>query len=1002
MAPYKLFHVQKKTKTYKKRFLFTLYYVIILFKRSESMGEKMRCTYCGKENTNENGVCEYCHKTYNILLAKELNEASFEDSERLLELRSNLRKAVQAFDYRAIDENSAEILGIIPNDFCSNYYQSYVSRIYYDDQYIIDFLTDLDFTYANFEDKEEVLRHLILTSPLNYNVYISSYLKKFTNDEEYRKKMFVYFTNETKRKETEQGIVKENRDCFILYSEKDKELAYDILELLEDEQIACFIGPRDLGFNHKTKYDDIATGIKQSTVFVIVGSKNFINSEECVKQAQFAQRMNKKLIYFRIDDASNEFSYTFKHVDVIDAMIDQYGKFEQLLLQVQIDIATEDAIIKSLISEREKVRKRDEQSDEDYRHEQEDRIKKMEQVLANTAASEENVAADQEYIESLRECLKKISEGDFAEAKNKLVDCERNYPNNICTTILNLSFLLRRINQPSANIEFILEQIKALNTDIVTNHEHMSEDEKAVYMLLNNQDVYSLLIHVFFTIGDQERLDFIETLIDFEQIESDQMFQLMLDYLLGEGRFRIAYHIISKMNHKNLDVTLDKVLMRFKDGDIKIDLVETLIKADAYSIKDSTPIEKYLEKTSDKVQTKVSVVLLASKKQILINTSCLIRNILFGCNDTKYVDPIFDLMSNDNISRDDFTLIIDHVLNQRSKTELISLKIMTSLFEKHLSYDIDQKNFNDFLRKPFFNELTKVQMTEILCKFPVTRRSYDSIMNYYLCFNQSKITERVQILEILFKHVKDIPITALERYVITSNYDGDDKPLIVQMLLDLNMNPLYFSTILSNYLVKAKDTENVQKRIVSQLVNRKLTLGTEEFISYLKTQTLDSNVIRILVENGQNVKPECIEEYLLRLSDSFPFSEVIFENLLIDKIKVSGQSLANYALYGTGEKKFDYFIRLSKNTPTPIKEIIVSLPYAQDFISCNLVEAYILKSKDNLPLATKMINSLTEANISPNQDIKVGAKTIKFKKYLNDTKSFTTDQISQMIKIAGI
>ncbi len=963
---------------------------------------KLKCTYCGSDNVTEQGHCNNCDNYFNIRLGVKLGLSSQEDIERISDLRKKLTASVTAFDYRAIDEYSAEILDFLPDDFTSNYYQAYVSRVYYDDQFYIDFLTTLDFTYASGKDRDEVLRHLILTCTLNYNVYVSNYIKKFTNNEDYQKRMIALFTRETKRKEAELGIVKEDRDCFILYAEKDKDLAFDILEALEDEQIKCFIAPRNLGHNPKTRYDDIALGIKQSKCFIIVGSKNFVSSDECVKQAQFAQRSNKKIIFFKVDDNQASQVFNFKHTDIIDAIIDQYGKLEQLLLQVQINLSTEKNIIDSLTQEREKIRKRDLASDEAYRHEQAERIVKMEQVLANVNQEAKSVATDQDYIDSLKLCLYSIAFDDLIKARNELVNCERNYPNHVCTKVLNLCFLLRRIAQPNANVEVILNQIKELNAVIVNNHELLSEDEIAVYYLLKDNNMYALLIHLFHNLGDEKRLEFVKELIDYDNILSDVMFQAMLDYLLQEGFFRVAYKMISKMNHLNLDITLDKVLLKFKDGDIKLDLVDTLFKADAYTIKDSVRIEKYLQTSLDHVQTKVAVVLLASHKNILIATDTLIKSILFDCNDTKYVDPIFDLMLNENFSEDDFVLIVDHVLSKKCKTDLISLKIMTSLLEKNLQYDIDAKLVNEFLRKPYFNELTKVQMTEIITEYRITRKSYDNIMNYYLCFNQSNSEERVKILDVLFRKVQDIPITALEKYIISSNYDGDYKPLIVQMLLDLNMNPLYFSTILSNYILKSNDLDSVKKRIVSQLVNRNLTLDTQDFVNYIQDKALDSNIVRILVENGQNVKPECLEAYLLRLSSTFAFDKVIFDSLLLDKVELTGQAFANYVIFGNGADKYEKIISLSKRIDCKFTDIYLSLPFAQDLVSCNLLQAYVFVSSDDEDIATKIINFLIDSNINPLGEIKIGAKECKIKRYLQNVKPFIDSRIEKMCKIAGI
>lgn len=966
------------------------------------MGHYLKCTHCGFSNLAPDGTCHNCGRANNIKLSSEFGTVSDIEARRINEYRVKLIHAVNAFDYQEISDFSNEILGILPDDFLANYYQAYASRIFYDDSNYVDFLLNADFSYATEENIAEVLKHMIVTCSLRYNKYVMEFIGKAFEDPSIQNRWYQLLAKETKRKEQELVIDENKRDAFILYADKDKDLAYDILELLEDEQLKCFIAPRDLGHNPKTRYDDIALGIKNSKCFLIVGSKNFLDSDECVKEAQYAQRINKNLIYFEIDEyAHKQFSYSFKHINTIDAVIDQYGKFEQLLLCVQMNVTENEETRKELKEELDEIIHRDELSDELYRKEQRERIAKMEQALANISKDETSVAADLEYTQSLKNCLGAIACEDFPNAKTYLVDCERNYPNHICTTIVNLAYLLRRIYQPNANVDALLSQIKELNTNIVQNVEVISDDETAIYVMLKDDNIYGLLLTLFYTLGDETRTSFIQNIINYENITEEPVFQAVLDFLLQEGYNRIIYRLVSRLEYKDKKLTLTKILKNFKDGDAKLDLVEILLKADAYNITDSKLVEDYLKNSLDKVSTKVQVVLIASKKQIIMDSEFLIRYVLFSANDTKYVEPVFELLASD-ISYDQFMLILDFVLTGKCKNDLIGLKIISVLIDKKLPYDFDYRAMNEFLRKPYFTLDSKIEMLEKLCEFNISRKSYDNIMNYYLCFNQSSVEERIKVLEVLFKNVQDIPITALERYVITSNYDGDQKPLVVQMLLDLNMNPLYFSTILANYLRKNNDSPGVMKRVVLQLCNRKLTLGTQEFIDYIKDQRIDGNVIRILVENGQAVKPECLEYYLLRLNDSYPFDEVIFQSLYIKNIKLSGKAFANFLMYAKLDKKYDYFIEFSCHLLDPLGDISVEIPFAQDYISINVPQAYLLKNKDDDKMSERILRSFFEANLNINQDIRIGAKAVRFKKYLEGVKGFIDKHMEFCCKVSGL
>lgn len=966
------------------------------------MGRFLKCTFCGSQNLNPDATCRNCGAKNNILLAQEFAMTDEEEAISINEYRNKLVKAINAFDYQEINNYASEILGILPDDFLAGYYLAYTSRVFYDDQSYVEFLSKPDFTYATEEAKDEVLKHLILTCPLRYNKYISNFITKAFDDPTDQNRYFQMLYKETKRKENENVDEDTKRDAFILYGDKDKDLANDILELLEDEQLKCFIAPRDLGHNPKTRYDDIAMGIRNSKCLVIVGTKSFLDSEECINEAQYAQRINKKIIYFRVDEASSDAYSSFRHVYVVDAAINQYQKFEQLLFSVLISVTENEETKEELLKEFYEIKARDAALDEEYRNEQKNQIAKLEAELLAKYKEEKPVSADLEYVLSLKNSLAYIAVDDFTNAKACIVDCERNYPDYTCTIVLNLAYLLRRIYQPGVNVDATLLQIKELNAKIVLEDEDMSIDEKAVYLKLDDDDIYGLLVHLFYTLGDEKRLDFVSSLIHYDNIKSEIVFQAVIDYLLAEGYYKPLYQLLNKRPPQDKNLTLTKILMKYKDGDAKLDIIESLIKNDAYDISDSNKIENYLKKTEDSINTKILVVVYASKKQIYIDGEILIRYCLFNATDTKYITPVFDLLPSENFTYDYFILILDFALTRKCQNEIIGLKVVSDLLDKNLRYELDYKIINDFLQKPYFGLDSKIDMLKLLCKFKMSKKSFDSIMNYYLCFNQSDVSERIKILEILFNTVKDIPITALERYVCQSNYDGDQKPLIVQMLLDLNMNPLYFSQILANYLIKNNDDEDVMKRVVLQLCNRKLTLGTQEFIKYIKEQRIDENVIRILVENGQTVRPECLEYYLDRLSDSFMFSEVIFNALYTKNVKLTDKAFSNYVMYGFGEKKYDYVIEFSRNCQDNIKNIRLSIPFAQDYIGINICQAYLLKNKDDDVTSEKIIKSFTLGEVFVNEDIIIGAKKIKAKKYLQGVGSFVTPHIATMCKKFGL
>ena len=192
------------------------------------MGHYLKCTHCGFSNLAPDGTCHNCGRANNIKLASEFGTVSDIEARRINEYRFKLIHAVNAFDYQEISDYSNEILGILPDDFLANYYQAYASRIFYDDSNYVDFLLNADFSYATDENIAEVLKHMIVTCSLRYNKYVMEFIGKAFEDPSIQNRWYQLLAKETKRKEQELVIDENKRDVFILYADKDKDLAYDI------------------------------------------------------------------------------------------------------------------------------------------------------------------------------------------------------------------------------------------------------------------------------------------------------------------------------------------------------------------------------------------------------------------------------------------------------------------------------------------------------------------------------------------------------------------------------------------------------------------------------------------------------------------------------------------------------------------------------------------------------------------------------------------------------
>ena len=91
-----------------------------------------------------------------------------------------------------------------------------------------------------------------------------------------------------------------NHDVFISYSTKNKVIADALCHYLEEQQIRCWIAPRDIppGMTYANQIDSAIINCK---VFVILYSKDSATSKWCPSEVDIAVNENKVIIPFRID-----------------------------------------------------------------------------------------------------------------------------------------------------------------------------------------------------------------------------------------------------------------------------------------------------------------------------------------------------------------------------------------------------------------------------------------------------------------------------------------------------------------------------------------------------------------------------------------------------------------------------------------------------------------------------------------------------------------------------
>ena len=146
-------------------------------------------------------------------------------------------------------------------------------------------------------------------------------------------------------------------DVFISYSHKDKNVADAVCSILENNNIRCWLAPRDITPGAPFA-EAIIDGIKGSKVFVLIYSSNSNHSQQVIKEVDRAVHHGLAIIPLRLEDIpmSKQLEYYVSDVHWLDALTPPLEKHINKLCEVikmllTIDVIDNDDIKKAFGTE---------------------------------------------------------------------------------------------------------------------------------------------------------------------------------------------------------------------------------------------------------------------------------------------------------------------------------------------------------------------------------------------------------------------------------------------------------------------------------------------------------------------------------------------------------------------------------------------------------------------------------------------------------------------------
>jgi LSD1 subclass zinc finger protein len=304
------------------------------------MVSQAKCTSCGAALTFVQGsrtsVCSYCQTTNIVENAIALGKIELDVTEDIKKLRANLVKFVEQNSIDEILRVSQKLLDWIPKDFVASYFFGYAKQQQNQPRFLYDFYQHPP--GGTLEEHQMVAHHINSKSDLRDRYRIISFLEQIDHTfiPEYER---VYKEKELK----EEQYANVPRDVFICFSSFNSEIAERVLNELENDGNRCWISTRNLRPDDSVNYwKNIEDAIKLSSVFLVIGSVDSMRSKDVQREIELAQKYNKRLLEFKIDDTPHNtvFKYAFDGIKWIRGSSNLQQSYTVLLQRVFEELKT--------------------------------------------------------------------------------------------------------------------------------------------------------------------------------------------------------------------------------------------------------------------------------------------------------------------------------------------------------------------------------------------------------------------------------------------------------------------------------------------------------------------------------------------------------------------------------------------------------------------------------------------------------------------------------------
>lgn len=593
----------------------------------------------------------------------------------------------------------------------------------------------------------------------------------------------------------------------------------------------------------------------------------------------------------------------------------------------------------------------------------------------------------------VRQTLMDVANNKMESASRNLEDCERKNHKHVGTLLASISYNLSMISCAKSKDEARghLDKVKVYAKRLRTEFPVIAEDEINLYEAFGEDvaDIYANLLVVYDTLNDSSRIEYVSSKLHIGEIFSEYANKNLLKIALKRQNFDIVEAVVNNTSHIDKKYSLQEILMNYPIQGKKARIVDKLFSAQIAETLGKGFFEQYLINSADSIEIKTAVISKLSSTNLRCNAEAIVKAVYNQMDSYEHSKVVFSALYETKISDQETEALLTFCLMINKECYVLKA-FLDALCAKGVFVQFSSRAVISFLDSFSLGTDERKNIVKKMFEFEIDAKSKDTIYNYYLNNNADEKEVRIEILKVLLTEGCPISNDTVKNYIVKTSRDEENKLDIINFIFATGINKSYLRDLLSEYLMSTCDEKSIKDAITEYLIDAGFKIDSNVFTQYVaySSDAIDVKIDKVkkLMQNGTQVKADCLENYILSIGKTNEFSEELFNLLSKNTFTISANAYAKFLLEFVDIDKVRHSSKILSSITSDLNTSYVSFSHADNSMIGNVLQAYVLRANDSYDVVKAIVNEMLALKIKLNSEITVGGRMAKFKKYVADNK----------------